>query len=563
ARRKELQTLWAELQEFSRRHAEEVEFYLWGFDPAEFGELHCPTFSRPFDYSYERYLTAIREEQFDYVVCPLFPDHDVKISKSPIKYLEAVAAGAVGIFSDSPVYRRVIEDGLNGYLTADDRWLEALERAFATADEERMAMFAAAKAHALARFTTESQVLEYLSAFEAARLHAELRSHAAEGGKARVAYFIHESALGGATLHIMRHAAIARQYGFEPVLVFPAGPVAEEAQRFARQRGLAFTGLPFRVTTHRREPDAGDEARAGQIGDWLKRENIRLVHAVTYLADVALAAYRLRVPYVNTLHQHYPAPSAAKGTRLVSVVHSSSLRYAQAWQQELGAPAYTLRAPVESSYFEQYLERQERAVGRPPTFLLSGTLQPRKGHLAAIRAIGRLRQAGIAARLLLVGYDIFVPQYVEECRKAIRGLRLEDAVTITGFTERPGEYFEQADFMLCASEEESMPQTILQAMAAGMVVVSTPVGGVSELVLDGFSGIMAAGSEEEAIAEAMRRAIELSGEQRAAMVRSAHQTARMVCSEEVVSYQLLKLYNAAVRENQRVHGSNHPPYEQG
>ncbi|KPL78866.1 hypothetical protein ADN00_06565, partial [Ornatilinea apprima] len=42
ARRKELQTLWAELQEFSRRHAEEVEFYLWGFDPAEFGELHCP-----------------------------------------------------------------------------------------------------------------------------------------------------------------------------------------------------------------------------------------------------------------------------------------------------------------------------------------------------------------------------------------------------------------------------------------------------------------------------------------------------------------------------------------
>jgi len=89
------------------------------------------------------------------------------------------------------------------------------------------------------------------------------------------------------------------------------------------------------------------------------------------------------------------------------------------------------------------------------------------------------------------------------------------------------------------------------------------VGGVSELVLDGFSGIMAAGSGEEAIAEAMRRAIELSAEQRAAMVRSAHQTARMVCSEEVVSYQLLKLYNAAVRENQRVHGINHPPYEQG
>ncbi|NMC55142.1 MAG: glycosyltransferase family 2 protein, partial [Chloroflexi bacterium] len=89
ARRKELQTLWAELQEFTRRHAQEVEFYLWGFDPAEFGELHCPTYSRPFDYSYERYLTAIREEQFDYVVCPLFPDHPAKISKSPIKYLES------------------------------------------------------------------------------------------------------------------------------------------------------------------------------------------------------------------------------------------------------------------------------------------------------------------------------------------------------------------------------------------------------------------------------------------------------------------------------------------
>ncbi|NMC53821.1 MAG: glycosyltransferase, partial [Chloroflexi bacterium] len=170
---------------------------------------------------------------------------------------------------------------------------------------------------------------------------------------------------------------------------------------------------------------------------------------------------------------------------------------------------------------------------------------------------------GIAARLLLVGYDIFVPEYVEECRKAIRGLRLEEAVTITGFTERPGEYFEQADFMLCASEDESMPQTILQAMAAGMLVVSTHVGGVAEVILDGFSGVLAGGNQAEQLAEAMRRAIELSPGQRAAIVRTAHLSAQMVCAEEVVSYQLLKLYNAAVRQSQALHGQAHPPYEQG
>jgi hypothetical protein len=94
-----------------------------------------------------------------------------------------------------------------------------------------------------------------------------------------------------------------------------------------------------------------------------------------------------------------------------------------------------------------------------------------------------------------------------------------------------------------------MPQGILKAMATGLRVITTPVGGVRELVVDGFSGIVAEGMEADDLEAAIRRALALSEAQWRRLLENAHLTARMSCAEEVVAYKLLRLYAQTTRDS--------------
>lgn len=581
ARRKELETLWEEFYVFTQRHGADIEFHVWGVDPTEFGgPLRCPTVHRSFNHCYDAYLQALAEAQFDFVICPLFDDHDTKISKSPIKYLEATVAGAVGIYSDATAYQAVTH-GVTGLKVSHkpQAWLDALESSFAMEDAERRRLHQAAKRHILEEFTTESQVLEYLTAFEAADLHAALASHSSQEGRAAIAYFFHESLLGGATLHLLQHARMLQQYRFRPILCFRRNQALESAvQEFAERYGWPIAQLDFLPTIWRRDPTEDDRVRARKLATWLREHDVRLVHNVTYMADVALAAQEAGLPLVATLHQYYAPPSssapafaqarqappassqdqAIKATAasqnhvartLVSAVHSSSLRFAWQWQKELRAPAFCIRAPIARAYFESFRTRRDRLLSSPPTLIISGTLQPRKGQLRAIQAVKALEDQGIQVNLVLLGYDQPVPGYVAECRQAIKAFNLGKRVVIAGFVQNPQSFYAAADYLLCASDEESMPQSILQAMASGIRVITTPVGGIRELVVDGFSGVVADGTEVDALVAAIKRALAISEHHWQRMVENAHLTAQMVCTEEVVAYQLLKLYNVACREH--------------
>lgn len=559
ARKDELTFLWNVLNEFSKTHSDEIEFYVWGVDPADFGKLACPVYHKPFTHSYDAYIRAIKEEKFDYVLCPLFDDHDVKLSKSPIKYLESTAAGAVGIYSDTVVYQAVKEQ-VTGFKTPNrpDKWLELLELSFSIDDEKRRCMHANAKAHIFQNFTTESQALKHLSAFEAAHLHHSLSSRSSENGGANIAYVFHEGLLGGATLHLMQHALILKQYGFSPIFCFMKNTnMAAEVSEFADKHDIPIEFLEYTCYVFAKKITEEDMKHVPALKDWMLAQKIKFVHCVTYMPAVALAAYELSIPNLATLHKFYEAPHNAAFISygeecFISAVHSSSLRYADKWRDVLGAPAFCIRAPIADLYFEQYQVRHDRMVSDIPTILVSGTIQPRKGQLNAIKAVANLKEKGVVVNLVLLGYDDLLPDYVDECRTTIRRLNLEDQVSFPGFSASPEAYYGKADFLLCSSDEESMPQSILKGMASGMRIITTPVGGVRELVVDGFSGIVSHGYEASDLEEAILRALRISDGHWQMMLKNAHLAAQMSCSREVVANKLLVLYNVAVEENSRL-----------
>lgn len=559
ARKEELSLLWDAISEFSKNHSDHIEFYIWGIDPVNFGKLDCPVYHRQFTHSYDAYIEAIKGEKFDYVLCPLFDDHDAKLSKSPIKYLESTAAGAVGIYSDNRVYQ-VVRDQITGFKTLNlsEAWLEVLERSFAADDTTRRRLHANAKADILRHFTSESQVLEHLSAFEAANLHHALSSRSTETGRANIAYVFHEGLLGGATLHLIQHALFLKQYGFSPILCFMKNTnVDADILEIANSHNIPVEFIEFRYYIFAKKMTSNDLNYVPALKEWMQAKKIKFVHCVTYMPAVALASFELGIPNLVTLHKFYEAPhntaSISHGEeRFVSAIHSSSFRYADVWQNVLGAPAYCIRAPIADSYFEEYSKRGNRSFSDSPTLLVSGTIQPRKGQLNAIKAVANLKEKGITVNLVLLGYDDLLPEYVSECRKFIKELSLEEQVSMPGFSSSPKAYYDRADFLLCSSDEESMPQSILKGMASGIRVITTPVGGVKELVVDGFSGIVSPGYEAGDLEEAILRALQTSEEHWQVMLRNAHLAAQMTCSQEVVANKLLGLYNLAVDENSRL-----------
>jgi glycosyltransferase involved in cell wall biosynthesis len=571
ARDKEMRVLWPTIEEFTHRHSDDIEFHVWGIFPEDYGELHCQFFHRPFDHSYESYMYALQEEKFDYVIMPLFDDHDSKKSKNAIKYLEITSAGAVGIFSDSPAYS-VVEDGVTGLKTNDDpdSWMTCLERSLSLTDIQRREIHSRAKQQILGEYTTGGNLLPYLSLFEAADLHKKLGSHTSPMGRARIAYFFHESIAGGATLHLMRHALMAKKCGFQPILCFRESQVLEApAKAFADEHDLDIAQLDFFATEYWRSPTQEDHIRAQAIAKWLEDKDIRLVHMIIHMLDVALAAWQCGSPLVVTNHAYAPPPKDSpefrphsSQTAMISVIHSSSHKYARKWKDVLHTPAFCNRAPIGDEYFDWFQDRLGRTIPALPTIVISGTLQERKGQLKAIHAVRMLRDKGIQVKLVIIGYDDLRPEYVALCHHQIHVHQLEDLITIEGFNVSPDEVYKEADYLLCASDRESFPQTILKAMASGIRIITTPVGGIMELMRDGFSGVVTDGVEIEDLVEGIERALGISTDQWREMQLNAHKSARMVCTEEIVTNRLLRIYNQAVDEN-AINRARLEPWEKG
>jgi len=103
------------------------------------------------------------------------------------------------------------------------------------------------------------------------------------------------------------------------------------------------------------------------------------------------------------------------------------------------------------------------------------------------------------ARFHIVGPDDEDPKYARECRELTAGFRLEDRLFFTGRKD-VREYYRFLDCLVLTSVREAQPLVILEAWAAGIPVVSTDVGNVSEL-LEGDRRFIAPVKDADGIAE--------------------------------------------------------------
>ncbi len=128
---------------------------------------------------------------------------------------------------------------------------------------------------------------------------------------------------------------------------------------------------------------------------------------------------------------------------------------------------------------EQARVREQYSPDRP-YLLMVGTLEPRKNHIAAMRALAELVQAGYPHRLLIAGGTGWM---FDSVRQQVQQLRLDDRVVFLGYapqTDLPALY-SAADGFLSPSLYEGFGFPVLEAMACGAPVVCSNASSLPEV----------------------------------------------------------------------------------
>ncbi len=120
-----------------------------------------------------------------------------------------------------------------------------------------------------------------------------------------------------------------------------------------------------------------------------------------------------------------------------------------------------------------------------------GSIGPRKGAFDLLEALGRLKSKGCVLPTSIAGYEEREGD-LAKARSRLRELNLSDSCELPGTVvgEKKAELFANANLFVLPSYNEGLPMAILEGMSAGMAVVSTPVGGIPEIVRDGYNGFL-------------------------------------------------------------------------
>lgn len=137
-----------------------------------------------------------------------------------------------------------------------------------------------------------------------------------------------------------------------------------------------------------------------------------------------------------------------------------------------------------------------------------GRLSPEKGPDVFLRA-ALLAQARLAhTHFVFVGDGPLAPAL----RETIAGFKLERRVHLAGLRRDVASVLNDMDILVSSSHSEAMPLAVMEAMASGLPVVATRVGGLPDMIDQGESGWLVAPNDFEEIATRVHQILATPGE---------------------------------------------------
>ena len=243
-----------------------------------------------------------------------------------------------------------------------------------------------------------------------------------------------------------------------------------------------------------------------EVKNVMARFRPQLIHAhfATQPTEVARAlAAEFDVPFTFTAHGYdvYRKPPAdfAERAAAASAVITVSRANADFMHRTFGVVRDAVRVIPCGIDVSRFTPGKHRC--HPPIVLCVARMSPVKNLELLLRGCSLLKRNGVGFRCVLVGDG--------RCRSDLEVLRsslgLESKVVFAGALDQDGvvENYQRASVGVLTSHSEGMPVCLMEAAACGVPVVATNVGGVSELVQHGTTGVVVPAGDPLALAAAL------------------------------------------------------------
>jgi glycosyltransferase involved in cell wall biosynthesis len=361
--------------------------------------------------------------------------------------------------------------------------------------------------------------------------------------------FTHHLGLGGGQLwlsELLRRAGAGRDFACT-VVAPEAGPLAEEMS--AAGIDVHLSG-PLPMTDGRAYEDRLSEMAAFVAA---RGHNAVLVNSFGSFAGADMAT-RTGLPCVWALHESWPPPAWWSVAFSPGTVDPAIPALVAVAMRRVGALVFEAEATrrlyvggaeaertavvpygVDTAGIAAYCEHTSTSDARrhldlPPSarvLLVMGTIEPRKGQTVLASAFAEVAAAHPDTLLAYVG-DTGSP-YAAALHRLVEDLGIGSQVRIVAVGPDIYPWYRAADVLVCASDVESLPRSVLEAMCFGCPILATATFGLPELLTDGDTGYLFEPLRRSAAVEALRRVLATSpdelrrvGERGQALARARH-----------------------------------------
>jgi glycosyltransferase involved in cell wall biosynthesis len=354
-----------------------------------------------------------------------------------------------------------------------------------------------------------------------------------------------------------------------PLVATPPGRLAEAVAGLGvPTTAIAGTAGSLRLHPVHTPRALAELSMAGlQVRSAARRHRANVVHANSIRAGIALALARVS-PAASVVHVRDclpPGPVSSATLRLIAASATTVVANSRYTASSVRAAAPAARPevlynPVELDRWDpRRIDRAgaRAALGEAGTrgVLLGvvGQLSPWKGQDTAIEALRLLCAEGVDAHLLLIGSAKFIARatrfdnrrYVAHLRSLVDDAGLGERVSWLGEREDVPELVRALDVLLAPSWEEPFGRALIEAMALGVPVIATNVGGPAEIVEDGREGCLCPPREPDSWARAARRIL-ASPDRGAEMGRAGRRRVKEAFTVERHVQGTLEIYERAL-----------------
>ncbi|MFL5873310.1 MAG: glycosyltransferase family 4 protein [Solirubrobacterales bacterium] len=352
----------------------------------------------------------------------------------------------------------------------------------------------------------------------------------APGRRLHVLVITHQLTLGGAQLYLMdllRELVRTEAASFTLVSSID-GPLRADVEAL---------GIPVHITSLAPYDDLSSHiGRVDELAAWSETRGVDAVlvnTATAWTIPGAEAATAAGVPVVWAIHESFPlsvllrdfAPEVRKRAERTLAGASSLVFEAEAtkrlYEPVAGAERCVMHpygldlAPIDAhrAEFDGAAARREAGIPAGADLVACvGTVEPRKAQAMLAQAFDMIASRHPEVWVAFVGGRD--DDNTAALERYIASSPYGERMRVIPVTPDVEAWYGMADLLVCASDIESLPRTVLEAMAWETPVLGTRVFGLPELITDGETGWLCEPRDLHALAEGLDRVLNLPPEER-------------------------------------------------